>query len=122
MIHDEIASSFYAKLSGLGVPVFKHMSNAAGERIVVQVKANTIEILQTAQVWVLVYAETTNNLPNMTRLNQLKQAVENALVEPFTAPSGEVLLVEPMSVDGPYVDPQTPSEAYLILRYRVKAR
>lgn len=122
MMHDEIASSFYAKLNSLGVPVFKHVSNTAGERVVIQVKANTIEILQTAQVWVLVYAETTNNLPNMTRLNQLKQAIESALVEPFTAPSGEVLLVESMSVDGPFIDPQTPSEAYLILRYRVKAR
>jgi hypothetical protein len=122
MIHDEIASSFYAKLNGVGVPVFKHVSNTAGERIVIQVKANTIEILQTAQVWILVYADTINNLPNMTRLNQLKQAIENALVEPFTAPSGEVLLVEPISIDGPFVDPQIPSEAYLILRYRVKAR
>ena len=122
MIHDEIASSFYAKLNGIGPPVFKHFSNTAGERIVIQVKANTKDILQTAQVWIIFYAETINNLPNTVRLNELKDSIENALQPPFTAPDGEVLLAEPISIDGPYIDPQTPQECYMILRYRVKAR
>ena len=122
MIHDEIASSFYAKLNGIGPPVFKHFSNTAGERIVIQVKANTKDILQTTQVWIIFYAETINNLPNTVRLNELKDSIENVLQPPFTAPDGEVLLAEPISIDGPYIDPQTPQECYMILRYRVKAR
>jgi len=122
MIHDEIASAFFTKLNGIGPPVFKHFSDQAGERVVIQVKANTINILQTAQVWILFYTATINNLPNTTRLNELKDSIESALVPPFTAPSGEVLLVETMSIDGPFIDPETPQECYMILRYRVKAR
>jgi len=122
MIHDEIASAFFAKLNGIGPPVFKHFSNTAGERIVIQVKANTKDILQTAQVWIIFYADTINNLPNTVRLNELKDSIENVLQPPFTAPDGEVLLAEPISIDGPYIDPQTPQECYMILRYKVKAR
>jgi len=122
MIHDEIASAFFAKLNGTGPPVFKHFSNTSGERIVIQVKANTKDIFQTAQVWILFYTPTVDSLPNTTRLNELKDTIENVLQPPFTAPSGEVLLVDPMSIDGPFIDPETPQECYMILRYRVKAR
>jgi len=122
MIHDEIASAFFAKLNGIGPPVFKHFSNTSGERIVIQVKANTKDILQTAQVWILFYTATVDSLPNTIRLNELKDTIENALQPPFTAPNGEVLLVEPMSIDGTFIDPETPQECYMILRYRVKAR
>jgi len=122
MIHDEIASAFFAKLHGIGPPVFKHYSNTAGERIVIQVKANTKDIFQTAQVWILFYTPTVDNLPNTTRLNELKDTIENVLQPPFTAPNGEVLLAEPVSIDGPYIDPQTSQECFVILRYKVTAR
>ncbi len=121
MIHDEIASAFYAKLQSTGPPVYKHFSNVSGERIVIQVKSNTKNILQTAQVWILFYTDTIDNLPDTTRLNQLKDSIENALKPPFTAPNGEVLLVNPISIDGPFIDPQAPQECFMILRYQVKA-
>lgn len=121
MIHDEIASAFYAKLHEIGIPVFKHFSNITGERIIVQVKANTKNILQTAQVWVLIYTNTVGNLPNTVRLNELQDAAEIAIQPPFTLPNGEILFIEQISVDGPYIDPETPQECFLILRYQVKA-
>lgn len=122
MIHDEIASAFYAKLTNIGVSVFKHYSNVAGERIVVQVKANTWDVLQTAQVWILIYTSTISQLPNTARLNQLSERVQARITAPFSLPSGEIVYFEPASIDGPYIDPQTPQECYLILRYKVKVK
>lgn len=121
MIHDEIASAFFAKLNNTGLKVFKHYSNTAGERVVIQVKANTKDTIQSAQVWLIVYSNTVNGVPNMIRLNTMKEAIENAITEPFQTPQGEILNVEEMAVDGPYIDPQTPQESYLIIRYRIKA-
>lgn len=122
MIHDEIASAFYAKLSNIGLPVFKHYSNVAGERIVIQVKANTWDVLQTAQVWILIYTRTVAQLPNTARLNQLSGQVQARITAPFSLPNGEIVYFEPISVDGPYVDSQIPQECYLILRYKVKVK
>ena len=123
MLHDEIVSGFYAKLKNINIPVFKYYSNKAGERIVLQLKANVkSEVFQNAQVWVIVYAKTLNNLPDVSRLNQIVDSIKTNLDGVINMPSGEVILANLISTDGVFIDEKNPNECFMILRYSVKAR
>jgi len=121
MLHDEIVSGIYAKLkSSVSIPIYKFYFQATGERIVILLKANTKEdVFQKAQVWIEIFAPTVDNLPDTARLTQLQHEVENALQGNISLPTGELLILKPLSIDGPFVDPESATEAYLILRYKV---
>ena len=141
MLHGEIASGFYNKLrkvvtvipgeegeedetvtTGISVPVYKFFSNKAGERVVIQVKANVQNTLQTAQVWFVIYSTVTSGIVNTSQLENIQHEIESELKDGnITLPSGEIVYFEPMSIDGPFIDGERPQEAFSILRYRIKA-
>lgn len=141
MIHGEIASGIYNKLkrkeivipgengeedekiiTGISVPVFKFFSNQSGSRVVIQVKANVQNILQTAQVWLVIYSTVTSGIANFNELETIQHEIEEEMEKGnITLPSGEIVYFEPMSVDGPYIDGERPQEVFSILRYKIKA-
>jgi hypothetical protein len=122
MIHGEIASGIYNQISNISVPVYKFFSNQAGSRVVIQVKANVQNTLQTAQVWLVIYSTVTNGIANFNELETVQHEIEEEMAKGnITLPNGEIVYFEQMNIDGPYIDNEHPQEVFTILRYRIKA-
>ena len=122
MIHDEIVSGVYKNLMTVGVPVFKYEGTGPGERIIIQLKDNQKDIIQSGMLWILIYVPKKDDLlPDYKRCEVLKEAVSAALKSKVVVSKGDLFSVEEFGVTGPLSDPQVPKESLYLLTYRIKA-
>ena len=138
MLHDEILSGVWARLSqqvstasstgiatfNSAITTYKHFSAASGERAVLLLKGNvTDHAIQHAQIWTCVYVP--NVAPSqldITRLNKLKATVIARMEEmPIVMPSGSAYF-ELFGVDGYFPNPDNSNEGMMIMRYKIIAK